>query len=357
MPTASATPQQPARTEAPATTGTLATMLDARLVGPDDIPLADIAGLDKATAGALTFIRDSRYAKQWPQSSASAALVSEGVEVPGHDPSDRALLFVPDADRALQALLQAFSERAAPPRPESDESNSSVIHPSANIHPTATIGPMCVIEAGASVGADAVLAARVSIGAGARVGAGSLLQANVSVLHGCTIGERCVLHPGVVIGADGFGYLPGPDGPIKIPHLGSVVVEDDVEIGANTCIDRGKLGDTRIGGHTKIDNLCQIGHNCDIGRSCVICGCCGVSGSVTLGDGVTLAGGVGIGDGITIGPGATVGARSGVMNDIPAGETWLGYPAAPARETAANMAQFRTLARTLREIRKRLPDA
>lgn len=339
-----------------ATTGTLAEILGARLVGPADIPLADIAPLDKATPGALTFIRDQRHATAWATSNASAALVTEGVRLDEGDTTDRAILYVKDADRALLTLLEAFAQHAAPPIPEPGVDASAQIDPTAHVD-GAAIGPMCIVGPGARVAPGAVLTARVTIGANASVGAHSVLHPGVVVQHGCTIGKHVTLHPGVVVGADGFGYLPGPDGPIKIPHLGAVVIEDHAEIGANTCIDRGKLADTRIGKGTKIDNLCQIGHNGDIGANVIICGCCSIAGSVTIGDGATIAGSVGISDGVTIGPGATIGARSGIINNIPAGETWFGSPATPARDAAANYAQFRTLAKDLRALRKRLRDA
>jgi len=338
------------------TTGTLAEILDARLVGPSDIPLADIAPLDKATPGALTFIRDQRHAAAWATSNASAALVTEGVRLDESDTGDRAVLYVPDADRALLTMLEAFAEHANPPVPEVGVDPAAVVDPSAEVE-GASIGPMCIIGANCRVAAGAVLMARVTLGPGASVGAESILHAGVVVQHGCSIGAGCIIHPGVAVGADGFGYLPGPKGPVKIPHLGAVVIEDNAEIGANTCIDRGKLSNTRIGRGTKIDNLCQIGHNGDIGENVIICGACAIAGSVTIGNGATIAGNVSVSDGVTIGNGATVGARSGVINDIPAGETWLGTPAMPAREAAANYAQFRTLSKDMRQLRKRLRDA
>lgn len=338
------------------TTGTLAELLGARLVGPGDIPLADIAPLDKATAGALTFIRDQRHAAAWATSNASAALVTDGVRLDEGDTSDRAILYVPNADRALLTLLEAFAEHAAPPVPEPGIDPSAQVDPSAHVD-GAAIGPMCIVGPGCRVAPGAVLVARVTLGPGVSIGADSVLHAGVVVQHGCTVGSGCTLHPGVVVGADGFGYLPGPNGAIKIPHLGAAVIEDDAEIGANTCIDRGKLSDTRIGRGTKIDNLCQIGHNGDIGENVIICGCCSIAGSVTIGNGVTIAGSVGVADGVTIGAGATIGARSGVINNVPAGEVWLGAPAMPAREAAANYAQFRTLAKDMRALRKRLRDA
>jgi len=338
------------------TTGTLAELLGARLVGPADIPLADIAPLDKATPGALTFIRNQRHAPGWAKSNASAALVTEGVRLDEPDPADRAILFVPDADRALLTLLEAFAEHAAPPMPDSGIDPSARVDPTATVE-GATIGPMCVVGPGVRVAPGAILVARVTLGPGVSVGSGSMLHAGVVVQHGCSIGARCTLHPGVVVGADGFGYLPGPNGAIKIPHLGAVVIEDDAEIGANTCIDRGKLANTRIGRGTKIDNLCQIGHNGDIGEHVIICGCCAIAGSVTIGNGATIAGNVSVSDAVHIGAGCTIGAGSGVINDVPEGQTWFGQPAVPARDAAANYAQFRTLARDLRQLRKCLRDA
>lgn len=338
------------------TTGSLAEILDARLVGPSDIPLADIAPLDKATPGALTFIRDQRHAAAWATSNASAALVTEGVRLDERDTGDRAVLYVPDADRALLTMLEAFAQHATPPCPEVGIDPTAAVDPSAQVE-GACIGPMCIVGAGCRVAPGAVLMARVTLAPGASVGADSILHAGVVVQHGCTIGAGCIIHPGVVVGADGFGYLPGPNGPMKIPHLGAVVIEDHAEIGANTCIDRGKLSDTRIGKGTKIDNLCQIGHNGDIGENVIICGACAIAGSVTIGNGATIAGSVSISDGVRIGKGATIGARSGVINDVPAGETWLGTPAMPAREAAANYAQFRTLSKDMRQLRKRLRDA
>jgi len=176
----------------------------------------------------------------------------------------------------------------------------------------------------------------------------------VAIGQRCHIGRDCLLHAGVVIGADGFGFAADDSGRgiAKVPHIGNVTIGDHVEIGANTCIDRAKFGSTSIGDGTKIDNLVQIAHNCRIGKCCLICGQSGLSGSVTLGDGVILAGNVGVADNLTLGAGARVGGRSSVNNDIPPGETWLGTPAQPIREAGMNMAVYRDLARHIRELRK-----
>jgi UDP-3-O-[3-hydroxymyristoyl] glucosamine N-acyltransferase len=167
------------------------------------------------------------------------------------------------------------------------------------------------------------------------IGADCILHPRVVVQDRCELGQRVILHPGAVIGADGFGYLPPisrDSGLIKIPHLGNVVLEDDVEVGANSAIDRSKFGSTRIGAGTKIDNLCQIGHGCQIGRHCIICGGCGIAGSVVIEDGATLAGGVGVSDNCRIGAGARLAGHAAVSRDVPPGESWGGSPALLGRK-------------------------
>jgi UDP-3-O-[3-hydroxymyristoyl] glucosamine N-acyltransferase len=167
----------------------------------------------------------------------------------------------------------------------------------------------------------------------------------VVVRERCRLGRRLLLHPNVTIGADGFGYEPAPDGSglVKVPHIGTVIIEDDVEIGAGSCVDRAKFGATVIGAGTKIDNLVQIAHNCRIGRNCVIAALSGLSGSVTVGDGARIAGAVGIVDHVSIGSGATIGAGAGVMKDVPPGETQLGGPAVEIRQALRQMAAIRKL--------------
>jgi UDP-3-O-[3-hydroxymyristoyl] glucosamine N-acyltransferase len=191
---------------------------------------------------------------------------------------------------------------------------TAVIDPDAWVAEDAVIGPLCVVERGA------------------KLGSGSVLKSRVTLSEGCSVGERCILHSGVVVGADGFGFASHQGQWEKIEQLGAVRIGDDVEIGANTCIDRGAFDDTVIGENTKIDNLVMIAHNCVIGRNCLIAGHVGISGSVTVGDGVIFGGKAGIGDHIRIGEGARVAAGAGVLADIPAGETWSGYPAKPLRQ-------------------------
>lgn len=332
------------------TTGTIAAALGAELVGPSDRPIRGLGSLDRAGPEELTFIRSAAFAAEWRTSRAGAAIVSRGLEVPGHDSAARALLVVPDADMALTKVLGLFAPPASRPAPGVHP--SAVVDVSAKVGAGVSIGPMCVVEAGATIGDGAVLVSQVFVGAGATVGAGTTLHAHVSIGERCVVGRQCLLHPGVVIGADGFGFVPSPDGRglQKIPHIGTVEIGDQVEIGANSCVDRAKFGATTVGSGTKIDNLVQIGHNCRIGRACLICGQVGLAGSVTVGDGVILAGQVGVADNLTIGPRARVGAGSGVTRSVPAGQTWLGYPAGEARECLRNWSALLSLATRLRRL-------
>jgi len=336
----------------PWTAGELAERLGAELRGEAGVSLSTLASIEEAGPEALTFIRDEKYALRWANCRAGAAIVSKRLQTDLEPGDDRALLVVDDADLALVRLL----ELVAPPH----ETPPPGVHPSAAIDQTASIadsvriGPHAVVGPGSSLGAGTILHAHVVVGARVRIGEACDLRAGVVVEDRCALGDRVVIQPNAVIGADGFGYRPGEGGAVKIPHAGAVVIGDDVEIGAGTTIDRGKLNNTSIGNGTKIDNLVQIGHNCEIGRSCVICGHVGLAGSVRVGDGATIGGGAGIRDNVSIGPGAKVGARSGVMTDIPGGAEWVGIPAAPFRDAMRSYAAVRSLPDTLRRIERAL---
>lgn len=334
------------------TTGSLASTLSAELQGPADLPIERLDTLDRAGPGALSFIRSAAFASQWAGSRAPAALVSRGVQVPGHDASTRALLVVPDADLALNTVLELFAPK--PHRPPVGVHPSAVIDRSAELGQGVSIGPCCTVGPGARIGDGVVLMSNIAVGAQASIGRGTVLHPCVVIGDRCTVGQGCTLYGGVIIGADGFGYRPAPDGRgvVKVPHIGTVEIGDAVEIGANTSIDRAKFGATVIGSGTKIDNHVQIGHNTRIGRACLICGMAGIAGSVTIGDGVIVAGHVGIADNLTIGAGARIGAKSGVMNDVPAGATWWGFPALDARDAARNYALIRNLVELTRRVRK-----
>jgi UDP-3-O-[3-hydroxymyristoyl] glucosamine N-acyltransferase len=327
------------------TTGQLAEQLGAQLIGPADLALTRLDTIDAASAGAITFIRDEAFADKWAASSSSAALVSAGITIEGHDPKSRALIVVPDADLALIRLLELLASAQA--KPDTGIAEHALVHPSATVAQSASIAPGAFIGENAHVGESTVIRANAVIERDARVGAHCEIHACVVVGRDCVVGDGCIIHAGTSIGSDGFGYRPAADGKglVKIPHVGNVVIGQAVEIGANTCIDRAKFGSTTIGDGTKIDNLVQIAHNCVIGRACVLCGKAALSGSVTLGDGVVLGGSVNIIDNVTVGEGARLTAGAGVMNNIGPGETWMGAPAMPHRQQVRIVNALRRIGR------------
>jgi UDP-3-O-[3-hydroxymyristoyl] glucosamine N-acyltransferase len=304
-----------------------------------------------ARAGDLTFIGDAHHAKAWSASAATAAVVSRTLASSVEATADRAVILVPNADAAMITILELF----APPQelPPIGVHPTAVIEDGASIGSDARIGPHVTVMRGARLGDRVTLFSGVTVYHGASIGDDCVLHAQVVIRERCIIGRRVILHGGVQIGTDGFGYRPAPDGRgiLKVPHLGHVVLEDDVEIGANSCVDRGKFGATLIGAHTKIDNLVQIGHNCRIGRCVVISGLAGIAGSTSVGDGTRIGGGVGLADHLTIGRGVSIAARSGVMNDIPDGETWAGYPAKEARRAMQEVVSVRKLPEYMRSLK------
>jgi UDP-3-O-[3-hydroxymyristoyl] glucosamine N-acyltransferase len=328
------------------TTGELAAKVGARLVGPSDATITGLAAVHEARNGELTFISDRRYAAQWGKSAAAAAVVAEGLDLAA---DSRPLLMVRDVEQAMIPLLTMFQ----PP----DDLPEVGVHPSAVVHPTATlgravrVGPLVTIGAHVSLGDGVVLHPGVRLYAGVTIGAGSVLHANTVVRERCSIGRGVILHQSVSIG-DGFGYRPSPDGRglLKMPHIGTVIIEDGVEIGANSCVDRAKFGATVVGMGTKIDNQVQVAHNCRLGRCCLMAGQSGLGGSTVLGDGVIIAGAAGVIDHITIGSGAQVGAMALVTRDIPAGAKWAGHPADEGRATLKQWAAIRKLPALLRHF-------
>jgi len=329
----------------------LAARLGATVRGSGDVTISGLNTPAEAAPGELTFLGNTAYARLWPQSRAAAAVVTTAVATE-LDPADpRPWLVVASTDLAMVQALELFQKPEILPE--------EGIHPMAWVHPAAVlgarvrIGPHVSVDCGARIGDDVVLQPGVRIHADVVVGEKSILHANVVVRHECVIGRRVIIHQNVSIGADGFGYRPAPDGRglLKMPHIGNVVIEDDVEIGANSCVDRGKFGSTVIGAGTKIDNLCMIAHNVRIGRSCVLAGRTSISGSVTIGQGVQMAGGSGAADHITIGDGARIGAASIALRDVPAGATWLGFPAGEAGATKRQWAALKRLPELLRQLR------
>jgi len=214
------------------------------------------------------------------------------------------------------------------------------------------------IDDEAAIGDRVVLHAGVRVYVGARIGDDSVLHGNVVVRERCRLGQRVILHANVSIGTDGFGFEPAADGSgqVKVPHIGTVIIENDVEIGASSCVDRAKFGATVVGTGTKVDNLVQIAHNCRIGRRCVIAALTGISGSATVGDDVRMAGQVGIVDHMSIGSGATIGAQAGVMKDVPAGQSQLGSPADEIHQALRQMAAIRRLPELMQQASRFLKE-
>ncbi|MBS3966333.1 MAG: UDP-3-O-(3-hydroxymyristoyl)glucosamine N-acyltransferase [Truepera sp.] len=236
---------------------------------------------------------------------------------------------VADTRLALAQLTALFDSR---PKPAAGISPQAIIDPSAQLGPGVSVAAGAVILAHAVIGAGCRIGPHCVIGVGTSLGLGCWLHAHVTLYDGVTLGQRVIVHSGTVIGADGFGYAASQHGAVKIHHLGTVEVGDEVEVGANTCIDRGTLDATRIGARTKIDNHCQIGHNVQLGTDCLIVGQVGIAGSTRVGDGVIIGGGAGVADHLTIGAGARIAAQAGVSKNVPPGETWIGSPAQPYRQ-------------------------
>jgi UDP-3-O-[3-hydroxymyristoyl] glucosamine N-acyltransferase len=306
------------------------TILGGELVGNPDLVISGPEQLERAGSAHITFVGSAKYVKLWDNSKACAAIVNEGLKIEAGE--NRALIIVKNADLAMAKLLEVFDP--GPPQFEFD------IHPSAIVHKSVLMGKDCEIGAGCYVGKDVVLGdgvvlyPNVTVLDETKIGNGTIVWSGTVIRERCEIGSSCIFHSNVSIGADGFGYRPSENGRglVKIPQIGNVVIGNAVEIGANSCVDRGKFSSTIVGDGCKIDNLVQIAHNCVMGRSCIMAGNSGLAGSVTLGDGVIIGGSASIKDHTTIHSGATVGAGSGVMNDVPAGKTVLGYPAREARE-------------------------
>jgi UDP-3-O-[3-hydroxymyristoyl] glucosamine N-acyltransferase len=317
-------------------------LVNGTLIGHTDAAITGVETIQNAVKGQVTFIGNRKFARNWERSNASAAIVTKGIEL--EPKTGSALINVSNADLAMARLLEVFAPE--PPHFSTD------IHPSAVIHESVVMGKDCKIGAGCYVGRDVVLGKNVVLFPNVTVFDQSTIGDNTTIWSGTVIRERtvvgthCIFHNNVSIGADGFGYRPSEDGRglVKIPHIGNVVIGNHVEIGANSCVDRAKFSSTIIGDGCKIDNLVQIGHNCVLGRSCIMAGNSGLAGSVTLGDGVVIGGSASIKDHTVIHSGAVIGAGSGVMGDVEAGKTVLGYPACDSRSMLKQWVALRNLA-------------
>lgn len=295
-------------------------------VGVADFLIADVAPLDRATSEDVSFFDNPKYLDQFKGSKAAACFVR--AKYAEQAPNGMALLVSEDPYRSYALAAQRFYPL---------ESDTSGISPHAHVDPSATLDGNVTVHPGAFVGAQAQIGTGCIIGVNSVIGAGVVIGAHTRVGALCSIthaqiGERVILHRGVQIGQDGFGFAMGREGHVKVPQLGRVIIENDVEIGSNSCIDRGTGSDTYIGAGAKIDNLVQIGHNVQIGRGAVIVAQTGISGSTRIGDGAVLAGQSGIAGHLHIGAGAQVAAQAGVMSDVVPGQRVGGSPAVPIKD-------------------------
>ena len=311
--------------------------------------ITGVSALDRALPGDLAFLDKPKYAEQLAASRAGACLTIE--RFAGEAPAHIEMLCVRAPYHAFVAVARALFADTL--RPSSlfearGVAAGAYVHQTARLENGVTIDPGAVIGPRAEVGAGTIVNAGAVIGPSVRIGRDCAIGPHVSIIH-ALIGDRVIIHPGTRIGQDGFGYVMGAKGHSKVPQIGRVIIQDDVEIGANPTIDRGAIRDTVIGEGTKIDNLVQVGHNTQIGRHCVVVARTGISGSVTLGDFVVLAAGAGVKDHVTIGEGAQIGAVSNVYNDVPAGARWAGIRAKPVGEWMREMASLERLASRVRK--------
>src|SRR5687768_13523097 len=294
--------------------------------GAPAVTIRGLAGMSEADAGDLTFLGNAKNTPEVATTRASVVLVP--ADFPG-EPKDGQQFFLVDNPSLALARVCARIEQSLWPRPEPGVHASASIAPDARIAPSATIGPMCIIESGVVVGERTHLQAQVFVGRHATIGDDCWLMPGVVLATECMLGKRVRIQPGVVIGSDGFGYEFVQGRHEKTPQVGTVVLGDDVEIGANSTIDRARFSRTLIGEGTKIDNLVQLGHNVVVGRHCLLCAQSGISGSTKLEDYVVLAGQVGVGGHIKIGKGVKAGGQAGITADVPAGSFINGTPAIP----------------------------
>lgn len=318
--------------------GEIALAVGGAVDGDGGVDIAGISDLENAESGQISFLANLKYRHLLRSTKASAVIVAAGLQE--ERPGGVSFLRAADPYLAMAKISSLFNPGPVFPKGISplayvDRAASCAedvaIFPFAYVGPRATVGPRTTLFPGCFIGEDT------------RVGAGCLLYSNVSVRERCVVGDRVILHDGVVVGSDGFGFAPSAEGHVKVPQTGNVVIEDDVEIGANTSIDRATFGSTVIGAGTKLDNLVQVGHNVSLGKGCLLAGQAGISGSTKVGNFVAMGGQAGLGGHIRIGDGARLAGQSGVTGDVPAGAVFAGYPAVPIEEWRRTFALLRRL--------------
>ncbi len=320
----------------------IAEFLGAPFYGDGDVVVERVASIDTAGEGELAFVEQGPP----PKTAASCIIAAEHAEGSAH-----AVIVNPNPKLAFARIAAVLHPANA---------NETGIHPSAVVAENAAIGDGVYIGPHASVGQNSAIGEGTQIGAGSRIGINvsigrdTVIHPNVCIEDGCTVGDRVILHAGVVIGADGFGFVRDEDGRYhKFPQIGTVVIENDVEIGANTCVDRGALGETRIGEGTKIDNLVQVGHNVSVGKRCVIAAQTGISGSVVIEDDCVIGGQVGFGDHVRVQSGAVIGSQAGILpGKIVRPGVWWGTPIQPLDEFKRQNAHVKGIERLKERVKK-----
>jgi UDP-3-O-[3-hydroxymyristoyl] glucosamine N-acyltransferase len=323
----------------------IADFLGGEIVGSADPAISGAAGILDAKPGDLTFVTTKGFQEELDRTRATAVIIGPGVDcsLPAirlENPYEGFARFLARFQTPLDRVFPAGVHETA------------VIDETADVSLATSIGPYCVIGPGVVIDKGSRLGSHVTVGPDVSIGSDTMIYAQVAIRESCRIGNRVILHTGVRIGTDGFGFLPGKNGLIKIPQVGIVILEDDVEIGSNSCIDRATTGCTVIGQGTKLDNLIQIGHNVSIGSHTVISGLTGVAGSTKIGSGVAMGGSAAVKDHVEIGDGAQIAGKSGVIKSVPAGATVFGTPAMDIKESFRLVSALKKLPELIRRVRK-----
>ena len=332
--------------------GDLARIVGGEIHGNSDLEITGIAGIREAKSGDITFVANPKYEAYLESTAASAVIASMDVD------SDKPLIQVENPYFAYLTVLNLFAEELSAKYPRGIH-EFTVIDKTAQLGKNVSVGPFCQISENSRIGDDTTILAGTYIGPNVTVGSSCLIYSNVTIREGSLLGDRVIIQPGAVIGADGFGFAKEGQTHHKVPQIGRVIIEDDVEIGANSAVDRATTGETRVKRGSKIDNLVQIAHNVVVGEDSIIAAQAGISGSTELGKNVVLAGQAGLVGHITIGDGAKVGAQGGVTKSIPPDTVVSGYPArehSRAKRIYAYTAQLPEMYKRIKELESRIDE-